>query len=99
MKATAPKITLTQIKARVPIDIALQHYNVALKAHGNRLFAPCPIHGGSNPRGFVVSPDRRSWYCFGDCSAGGTVLDLIMKLEECALAEAADILITRYRLT
>jgi DNA primase len=97
MKATTNTPTLTDIKAKVPVDIALAHYGVTLKQQAARLVGCCPIHHGSNNRAFVVSPDRRTWYCFGDCARGGSVLDLAMALEDCSLSEAARILAERHQ--
>jgi DNA primase len=96
MEPATPTPTFTTIKDRVPIDIALAHYGVTLKLQSKRLVGCCPIHHGSNSRAFVVAPDRRSWYCFGDCSRGGSVLDLVVALEDCSLPEAARILAKRH---
>ncbi|KUO56028.1 MAG: hypothetical protein APF80_12365 [Alphaproteobacteria bacterium BRH_c36] len=96
MKRTTTMTVLDNIKASVPIDIALAHYGITLKVSGNRLTGVCPIHHGSNKRAFVVSADRRAWYCFGDCRRGGSVLDLVMTLENCSLSEAGDRLADRY---
>ncbi len=98
MEPSTPSPKFSTIKNRVPVDVALTHYGVTLKQQASRLVGRCPIHGGSNDRGFVVSPDRRSWYCFGDCSRGGSVLDLVMELEEASLTEAAAILVQRYHI-
>lgn len=87
-----PTSSFIEIKAALPIDIALNHYGIVLKASGARLVGACPIHHGSNKRAFVVSPDRRAWHCFGDCGRGGSVIDLIMALEACSLPEAAAII-------
>ncbi len=92
----ATTVSFTKIKSSVPIDIALHHYGIVLKPQGKRLVGCCPIHRGSNRKAFTVSADRRLWNCYGDCSTYGSVIDLIMALENCSLTEAADILIKRY---
>lgn len=99
MKPTTTKPNFQEIKSAVPVDIALVHYGITIKAQGKRLIGCCPIHNGSNPKAFVVSADRKAWHCFGDCSRGGTVLDLVMALENCTLTEAAAIIVKRYGLT
>ena len=62
MKPTTSKPTFQSIKLALPIDIALAHYGITLKAKAARLVGCCPIHQGSNPRAFVVSADRQAWY-------------------------------------
>lgn len=86
------------IKERVPVDVALSHYGMTLKPAGAKLVGCCPVHQGSNNRQFTVSSDRRSWYCFGDCSKGGSVIDLIAGIEDCSLVDAARLLTERYNL-
>ncbi len=41
------------------------------RRHGHRLFGPCPVHGGDNPRAFVVDLRGDRWYCFTRCRRGG----------------------------
>jgi DNA primase len=38
---------------------------------GGRMFGPCPVHGGDNPRAFVVDLVGERWYCFTRCRRGG----------------------------
>jgi DNA primase len=41
------------------------------RQQGHRLFGPCPVHGGDNPRAFVVDLRGDRWYCFTGCQRGG----------------------------
>lgn len=41
------------------------------RRRGHRLFGPCPVHGGDNPRAFVVDLRGDRWYCFTRCCRGG----------------------------
>jgi DNA primase len=91
---TKPKTTpspIERIKATITVDDMLARYGVALKRAGVRRVGPCPIcttGRTKKSRAFVVSADGRSWYCFGDCGRGGNVVDLVMALEGCSLADA-----------
>ena len=42
----------------------------------NRLWATCPLHEEGTPS-FAIGPDPGLWYCFGSCSKGGDLFDLI----------------------
>jgi hypothetical protein len=42
-----------------------------MRREGHRLFGRCPVHGGDNPRAFVVDLDRDCWYYFSRCGRGG----------------------------
>ena len=52
----------------------------------NRGFASCPLHKERTPS-FNVSKDEKLWFCFG-CSEGGSVIDLVMKLQGLNFVEA-----------
>lgn len=91
-----PAPTFTELKDIITIDRVLHYYQVPFKPSGQKLVSACPIHKGSNQRAFSVTADRKAWYCFGDCRRGGTVLDLIMALEQCSLLEAHAILCDRF---
>lgn len=41
------------------------------RREGRRLFGPCPVHRGDNPRAFVVDLLGDRWYCFSQCRRGG----------------------------
>lgn len=48
---------------------------------GHRLFGCCPIHGGDNPRAFVVDRRGDRWYCFTRCERGGGPVALARALD------------------
>lgn len=76
-------ITLKQLKGRVPIKTVLLDKGLMskLKQRGQRLVGPCPVHGGDNPRAFVVDCSRNLWHCFTHCQGGGDVVELLRRLE------------------
>jgi len=60
-----------EIKARVTIADALQMLcidNQRFKQTArDQLRGCCPIHNGDNPRGFIITPSKALWHCFGGC--------------------------------
>src|SRR5436309_865494 len=81
------------VKTAVSMEQVLQHYGLLdqfkRSANGDSLSGPCPIHKGSNPTQFRVSLSKNCWNCFGDCKAGGNVLDFVAKFEGVSLHAAA----------
>lgn len=82
-------VDFAELKARVPIEDVVAWLGIELKKSGAQLRGRCPIHDGSDPRQFVVTPAKGVWYCFGDCKQGGDAIELVAKLKGCALREAA----------
>jgi len=76
-------ISFKDIKSQVSIEVVLDHYGVlgTLKRKGNNLVGPCPIHKGTNQTQFHVSLTKNNFNCFGDCHAGGNVIDLVVMME------------------
>ena len=82
------------VKAAVDMEQLLQHYGILenLKANGDSLSGPCPIHNGTNPTQFRVSISKDCWNCFGDCKRGGNVLDFVALKENVSIQKAAILL-------
>ncbi len=89
---------MKRIKREITIDRALATYGAhTLKPAGKGRVGACPIHGASkSSRAFRVSADGHAWYCFGDCTRGGSVIDLIAALEGCDIKQASIILAERF---
>lgn len=87
-------VDFNTIKQSVPMEWLLDHYGLTSQLRRSRdgFRGPCPIHGGTNPTQFSVSLTRNCWVCFGDCGNGGTVLDLVSRMEKVSLPEAARLL-------
>jgi DNA primase len=71
------------LKRTVSIEAVLHDKGLSmhLKKRGDQLFGPCPVHGGDNPRAFVLSLSKNLWYCFTKCDTGGDVVDLVRRLD------------------
>lgn len=82
---SAPKrfVDFRAVRALVPLESVLRHYGLldALKRSGDTLSGCCPLHQGHNPTQFRVSLSKNLWNCFGQCQAGGNVVDFIAQME------------------
>lgn len=85
-------IDFAAVKAAVSLERILIHYGIleTLKRSGaESLRGCCPIHKGVNPAQFSVTLSKNAWKCFSECQHGGNQLDLVMRMENCTLHEAA----------
>jgi len=88
-----------QTAKQVPIARVLAHYGVQLHATGGEMRGQCPLpeHSSRESRNsFSVNTARNVWCCQSqsciharDGELGGTVLDLVARLEHCSVREAA----------
>jgi DNA primase len=81
-------VDFQDLKARVNIADVLPLLGIVTKPFGAQLRACCPIHKGREPRGFVVTPAKGLWYCFGGCG-GGDMISLVAKMRGCDEKDAA----------
>ena len=69
-------VNFADVKAKVPITNALAFLGINhLTQQGDTLRGTCPICKATNPRGFVVTPSKGTWYCFSE-KKGGDVIRL-----------------------
>lgn len=88
---TPPSLDFRRLKERVSVELVLAHRGLldGLRLRGHCLVGPCPVHGGDNPRAFVVDRHRNLWRCFTGCDAGGDVVELVRRLDGLTYAQAA----------
>jgi hypothetical protein len=61
---------------QVPIETL---YSGKLLKRGKRAIGKCPFHNEFTPS-FTVYLDQNSFYCYGQCGSGGSVIDFTKKL-------------------
>lgn len=77
---------IDEIKSRIDI-VDLISESVKLRRAGKNYSGLCPFHT-EKTASFIVSPDRQTWRCFGQCSKGGDVISFVMKKEGWDFGEA-----------
>lgn len=77
---------IEQIKEKLDIVEIIRSY-IPLQQAGKNFKAVCPFHKEKTPS-FIVSPDRQTWHCFGQCNEGGDVISFVMKYENVEFYDA-----------
>ena len=83
-------VNFAELKAKLPIERVIAILGIDLKKTGEQLRGCCPIHKGTDPRQFVVTPAKDLWRCFGDCNVGGDQLSLAARFWDCDVKKAAE---------
>ncbi len=84
---------IDEIKSRIDI-VDLIGETVKLRRSGKNYSGLCPFHNEKTPS-FIVSPDRQTWRCFGQCNEGGDIFRFVMKKEGWDFKEALQALADR----
>ncbi len=71
---------------RVPIDAYLRAMGRTADARGDKLMASCPLHDDKTPS-MSIDLGKKLWKCFS-CGAGGTVIDLHMRVAGLSVKDA-----------
>jgi len=79
-----------RLKQSVSMEQVLQRYGLLekLRRSGESLSGVCPVHRGHNPTQFRVNLNRNCWICFGDCHTGGSIIDLLARMEGIGIRDA-----------
>jgi DNA primase len=91
MPALRQSVSFAQLKQTISISQVLDRYGLLQRLHrsGDNLNGVCPLHSGHNPTQFRVSLSKNCWICFGDCQAGGSILDFVSRKERVTIHQAA----------
>lgn len=87
-------LRFSRLKRLVSIEQVLAHRGLLapMRRQTHSLCGPCPIHRGDNPRAFVVSRSKNLWRCFTACDAGGDLVELVRRLDQCTYLQVAQYL-------
>ncbi len=85
-----------QVKENLSITDVVSTY-IRLEKSGAQFRARCPFHNEKTPS-FYVSPERKSFHCFG-CQAHGDIFTFVEKIENIPFFEALKILADRAGVT
>lgn len=97
MTALQAKDNTVQLVKDAADIVAIIGECVTLQRSGANLKGCCPFHAEKTPS-FLVSPERRTFHCFG-CGEGGDVLTFMMKYHRLTFPEALQDLAKRYQIT
>lgn len=81
-----------QVKENLSITDVVSTY-IRLEKSGSQFRARCPFHNERTPS-FYVSPERKSFHCFG-CQTHGDIFTFVEKIENIPFVEALKILADR----
>lgn len=81
-----------QVKENLSITDVVSTY-IRLEKSGGQYRARCPFHNEKTPS-FYVSPERKSFHCFG-CQSHGDIFTFVEKIENIPFFEALKILADR----
>jgi DNA primase len=80
---------IERLKRNISIEAVCREHGIQLDKHGTRDFiGKCPFHEDKNPS-FVVTPDKNLFHCMG-CNVGGSVIDLVMKLDHLTFRQTVE---------
>ena len=89
MRLDNRRFDVEAIKRDHPVEVVVPRYGVELKPSGRGLVAHCPFHQDADPS-FYVYPQTRSWYCYGECRAGGDVIKFVQLKEALPFTAACE---------
>jgi DNA primase catalytic core len=89
--ARIPGEEIERLKEEVSLERLVTSAGIDLRRHGGDLLGLCPFHDDHEPS-LVVSPKKNLWHCLGACSAGGSVIDWVMRSEGVSFRHAVELL-------
>src|SRR5579859_2872608 len=89
--ARIPETELERLKREVSLERLVEAKGVTLQRRGADLVGCCPFHDDREPS-LVVSPRQNLWHCLGECQAGGSVVDWVMRTEGVSFRHAVELL-------
>jgi DNA primase catalytic core len=87
-------VKIEDLKRSINLVELFGSYGIEVKKKGAQHECRCPFHDGDDTPSLKITPDKGLWNCFG-CDAGGSAVDLVMKMDKVDVAEARKILLRR----
>ncbi len=89
--ARIPDEVIDRLKVEVSLERLAEARGLTLRRHGADLLGCCPFHDDREPS-LVISPAKNLWHCLGECQAGGSVIDWVMRAEGVSFRHAVELL-------
>jgi len=89
--ARIPEEEIERLKREVSVQRLAEARGITLKRHGADLHGCCVFHDDREPS-LVITPANNLWHCFGECQAGGSVIDWVMRAEGVSFRHAVELL-------
>ncbi|MBO0707427.1 MAG: hypothetical protein J2P44_03615 [Candidatus Dormibacteraeota bacterium] len=86
-----PEAEIERLKREVSLERLVEAKGVRLQRRGADLVGCCPFHDDREPS-LVASPKNNLWHCLGECQAGGSVIDWVMRTEGVSFRHAVELL-------
>jgi len=87
-------VKIEDLKRSIDLVELFGSYGIEVKRNGAQHECCCPFHEGDDTPSLKITPDKGLWNCFG-CEAGGSAVDLVMKMDGLDVAEARKKLLRR----
>jgi DNA primase len=92
------RISFQRLRRTIRIVDVAKALDLDLRWCSSQLRGPCPICKHKSQRCFVITPSKNLYHCFGDCKEGGDALQLVARITQLSLPEAASLLAYWYGL-
>ena len=89
--ARIPEEEIERLKREVSLERLAEARGITLRRHGADLHGCCVFHDDREPS-LVITPANNLWHCFGECQAGGSVIDWVMRAEGVSFRHAVELL-------
>lgn len=87
-------VRIEDLKRSIDLVELFGGYGIEVKQRGAQHECRCPFHDGDETPSLKITPDKGLWNCFG-CDAGGSAVDLVMRMDGLDVAEARKKLLRR----
>lgn len=88
-------IDFAALKEQVSIEQVLSILDLKAKQHGHQWRSACPFCKSGGDRAIVVTPAKKSWYCFS-ARKGGDIIALAAHVRNVSQREAAQFIAERF---